>query len=80
VLGGLVLPLDAYPEALAVVAWLTPFPAMLHTPASITLDASLGHAAPLLAVQIAWLGAAWVAVAAAGRAFERRLVRAGACA
>ena len=80
VLGGLIVPLDAYPRALAAAAWLTPFPAMLYAPASLTLDPSLAETGRLLAVQVVWLVFGWLAVAAAGRALERRLVREGVCA
>ena len=80
VLGGLVLPLDAYPRALAAVAWLTPFPAMLHAPASATLDPTGARTGELLALQAVWLAIAWVGVAALGKALERRLVHEGVCA
>jgi ABC-type uncharacterized transport system permease subunit len=65
---------------LATIAWLTPFPAMLYAPASVTLDPGFAQMARLLALQAAWLAIAWLAVAAAGRALERRLVRDGVCA
>ncbi|HEU4619151.1 MAG TPA: ABC-2 family transporter protein [Gammaproteobacteria bacterium] len=78
VFGGLLLPLDAYPTALARIAVLTPFSAMLYAPGSLALDASLAHAAETLARQLGWIAAAAVALAAAGDAFERRLVRTGA--
>jgi ABC-type uncharacterized transport system permease subunit len=77
VLGGIVLPLDLYPEALARLAWLTPFPAMLYAPGSVALDPSPAHLAAVLGVQAFWLGASWLAVAAASAAFERRVVQAG---
>src|SRR5690606_25009617 len=80
VLGGLVLPLEAYPRALAAVAWLTPFPAMLYAPASATLDVTGAVTIRLLALQGAWLVLAWIGVLALGRALERRLVREGVCA
>lgn len=80
VLGGLVVPLDAYPRALAAVAWLTPFPAMLYAPASATLDPTGAHTGELLALQAVWLAIAWVGLAALGKALERRLVREGVCA
>lgn len=80
VLGGLVVPLDAYPRALAAVAWLTPFPAVLYAPASAMLDGTAAHMGRLLALQAVWLAVAWVGVAALGNALERRLVREGVCA
>lgn len=38
VLGGLMLPLDFYPEWLLRLAWLTPFPALLYGPANLVLS------------------------------------------
>jgi len=77
VLGGLILPLDAYPAVLVKIAWLTPFPAMLYAPASIALDPTWSHLAAMLAVQAFWLGTAWLAIAATSAAFERRFVAGG---
>ena len=75
VLGGLVLPLDAYPPAVAGIAAWTPFPAMLYAPASIALDGSAAHIAAVLGLQAFWLAVIWLGVAGASFAFERRLVR-----
>ena len=80
VLGGLVVPLDAYPRALAAIAWLTPYPAMLYAPASAAIDPTGAHTSDLLALQAVWLAIAWAGVAALGKALERRLVREGVCA
>ena len=77
VLGGLILPLDAYPAVLVKIAWLTPFPAMLYAPASVALDPTWSHVAAMLAVQAFWLGAAWLAIVTASAAFERRYVAGG---
>ncbi|HEX5419220.1 MAG TPA: ABC-2 family transporter protein [Gammaproteobacteria bacterium] len=77
VLGGLVVPLSAYPEALQRIAWLTPFPAMLYAPASLALDRSVAHAAAMLAVQMLWLAVAAAALHALGAAFERRITLRG---
>jgi ABC-2 type transport system permease protein len=77
VLGGLILPLDAYPAVLVKIAWLTPFPAMLYAPASIALDPTWPHVAAMLAVQAFWLGLAWLAIVTASAAFERRYVAGG---
>lgn len=77
VLGGLILPLDAYPDALVKIAWLTPFPAMLYAPASAALDPTWPHVAAMLAVQAFWLAAAWLAIVATSAAFERRYIAGG---
>jgi ABC-2 type transport system permease protein len=77
VLGGLILPLDAYPAVLVKIAWLTPFPAMLYAPASLALDPTWHHVAAMLAVQAFWLGVAWLAIVTTSAAFERRYVAGG---
>jgi ABC-2 type transport system permease protein len=70
VLGGMLIPLEVLPEGLASVARVLPFAAMAYVPGRL----ASGHVEPLLlGVQVAWviaLGAAAVAVFAAG---ERRL-------
>jgi ABC-2 type transport system permease protein len=77
VLGGLVVPLGAYPEALRRAAWLTPFPAMLYGPASLTLDPRLSHAASMLGLQAIWLALAIAALHGLSAAFERRITTRG---
>ena len=77
VLGGIVLPLDAYPPVLARMAWFTPFPAMLYAPASLALDSSPTHVVAVLGLQVFWLSVALLALGAASAAFERRVVQAG---
>jgi ABC-2 type transport system permease protein len=77
VLGGLILPLDAYPDVLVKIAWLTPFPAMLYAPASVVLNPTWRHVAAMLALQAFWLGVAWLAIVTASGAFERRFIRGG---
>lgn len=55
VLGGLMLPLELYPELLQRAAAFTPFPSMLSGPATIVLRGSTERA-PLLALQLVlWL-------------------------
>lgn len=54
-LGGLILPLQLYPDWLQTVAWLTPYPAMLNIPGKIAFDPSLNEMALNLGVQILWL-------------------------
>jgi ABC-2 type transport system permease protein len=77
VLGGLLLPLDAYPPALVRIGAFTPFPAMLYAPASLALDSSGAHVVRVLALQAFWLAAALLALAAVSAACERRVVRTG---
>ncbi len=75
VLGGMLLPLEVLPDAVANVARMLPFMAMAYAPARL----ASGHVEPwLLLVQLFWLVVAtWIAlrVFAAG---ERRLVEEGA--
>jgi viologen exporter family transport system permease protein len=77
VLGGLLLPLQAYPAAIVRIAWLTPFPAMLYAPGSFALDPTAADIAAMLALQAFWLGVFWLAIAWVGSAFERRFIRGG---
>ncbi|MEM7170514.1 MAG: ABC-2 family transporter protein [Pseudomonadota bacterium] len=77
VLGGMVLPITFYPDALQIVAWATPFPALLFAPASVVLDSSRDHIAGILALQICWIfvcaGALWIVKAR----FEQHLLLRG---
>jgi len=54
-LGGLILPLQLYPQWLQTLAWATPYPAMLNIPGKIVFDPSLTDMAAGLAKQILWL-------------------------
>ena len=60
VLGGLLLPLQMYPDLLVRIARFTPFPALLTGPASFLLDRPFFDVPTLLVAFVAW------AVAAAG--------------
>ena len=68
VLGGLMLPLEFYPEVLRGAAWLTPFPAVLAGPASLVLH---GATAGFLACAV-MLGVWGVAVGLGVRAIFGR--------
>ncbi|MCB1557171.1 MAG: hypothetical protein KDJ15_07660, partial [Alphaproteobacteria bacterium] len=54
-LGGLILPLQLYPEWLQSIAWLTPYPAMLNIPGKIAFDPSITDMAAALGIQLLWL-------------------------
>ena len=54
VLGGLLLPLELYPDWLQQVAAWTPFSALLHGPGSIALGLSCAGALEVLALLITW--------------------------
>ncbi len=77
VLGGMIVPLTAYPDLLRKLAWATPFPAMLYAPASLILDPARGHAEAMLALQGIWLIAILLAVVLLSAAFERRVLTKG---
>jgi ABC-2 type transport system permease protein len=77
VLGGLIVPLSAYPDALQRVVWLTPFPATLYAPASLALGVDAAHVGRMLALQAFWLALGAAGLAALSHAFERRLTTAG---
>jgi viologen exporter family transport system permease protein len=62
VLGGLMLPLDVYPEFIQRAAVFTPFPSLLAAPASFVLGTSLVTAAVLARNLILWGGATAFAV------------------
>lgn len=77
VLGGLIVPLSAYPAVLERAAWLTPFPAIMYAPASLALDVDGVHVVRMLAAQVFWLAVGAAALAASSAAFERRLTAKG---
>lgn len=53
-LGGLLLPLAAYPEGLQQVAALTPFPAILGGRSALAIDFSFGQAFALMGILLFW--------------------------
>jgi ABC-2 type transport system permease protein len=78
VLGGLLLPLQFYPELFVRVARLTPFPAFLAGPASLATHEPLMHAGTLALTLAFWALAGWaIARAALGRAVRQLHVSGG---
>jgi ABC-2 type transport system permease protein len=78
VLGGLLLPLQFYPELFVRVARLTPFPAFLAGPASLAMAEPLMHTGVLALTLAFWALAGWLtAHAAFGRAVKRLHVNGG---
>ncbi|WP_116949675.1 ABC transporter permease [Jiangella endophytica] len=56
ILSGLVIPVHWFPDWLATIAGLTPYPSMLQAPADVVMARAEGTAAlGILAVQAAWL-------------------------
>jgi len=60
VLGGLLLPLQFYPELFVRVARLTPFPAFLAGPASLATGEPLMHAGVLALTLALWALVGWI--------------------
>lgn len=78
VLGGLLLPLQFYPELFVRLALLTPFPALLAGPASLATGDPLMHPGTLALIIAGWALAGWaIARAAFGRAVRRLHVNGG---
>lgn len=78
VLGGLLLPLQFYPELFARVALVTPFPAVLAGPASFATREPLVRAGTLALLLALWATIGWlVARAAFSRAVQRLQVNGG---
>jgi ABC-2 type transport system permease protein len=72
VLGGMLLPLQFYPDAFVTVARLTPFPALLAGPASLAMGTPLMSVGVLALTLAFWAVAAWIiANAFFGRALRR---------
>lgn len=78
VLGGLLLPLQFYPALFVRVALLTPFPALLAGPASLSTREPLMPAGVLLAALVFWALVGWVVTHVAFvRAMHRLQVNGG---
>ena len=78
VLGGLLLPLQFYPELFVRIALLTPFPAFLAGPASLATTEPLMHAGVLALVLAVWTLVGWlIAHTAFTRAVRRLHVNGG---
>ncbi|MGF1455977.1 MAG: hypothetical protein ACFB6R_11465 [Alphaproteobacteria bacterium] len=63
-LGGLILPIALYPQAIAAAAWLTPFPAILTIPGRIAFDPAPAVLVAGVAIQLFWLGVVGALLAA----------------
>lgn len=72
-LGGMLLPLELFPEPLATIAAVLPFSAIVHGPARLALGAASGDFWPLLAKQLLFLLAGGLVAGALYRAALRRL-------
>jgi ABC-2 type transport system permease protein len=77
VLGGLLVPLELYPDWLRRIAEVSPFAAILHGPGSLALGADPASVLPVVAKLGAWTGVAIVLVIIVYRAALRRVVVGG---
>ena len=78
VLGGLLLPLQFYPDLFVRVAKATPFPAFLGGPASLLTSAPLMSVGMLALALVVWSVVGWVMTRAAfGRAVRQMQVNGG---
>jgi ABC-2 type transport system permease protein len=78
VAGGLIVPLDLYPQVVRAGIETSPFAAMIWAPASLALDPSPGRAAWVLALQLFWLAVLGPLVWLIDRAATGRLLEQGA--
>lgn len=76
VLGGLLMPVSLYPPVMRAIAEATPFPALIHAPASLAFDPAASFL-PILVPQLFWLAATAVLAAGCGRLALRRLLARG---
>jgi ABC-2 type transport system permease protein len=78
VMGGMLLPLQFYPDVFVRVAMFTPFPALLAGPASLMTGAPLMSGARLTFVLAAWAVIGWtLAHTAFARAVRQLQVNGG---
>jgi ABC-2 type transport system permease protein len=73
VLGGLLLPLQFYPELFVRLAKLTPFPALLGGPASLATREPLMSVVGLTVALVVWAVVGWAAASLAFRRATREL-------
>ncbi len=74
VLGGMVLPVVLYPNALRYVVEFLPFQAILYAPASFSTDHSIVHIVSMIGLQFAWIVICAGALLLMKNAFEKRLL------
>ena len=77
VLGGLLVPITYYPDFLQIVAWMTPFPAILYAPASVVLNSDWPHIYAMLALQGLWMVLSLIVVALIKSGFEDYMLKKG---
>lgn len=76
-LGGMLLPLDYYPDWLRMIAFATPFSVMVYGPASLVLHPELEHAAQIFIFLLLWLLASMLTFSCVARAGIRHAVLTG---
>lgn len=73
ILGGMLLPLELFPDALERILRLLPFAAVVYAPARLFVDPSLSDAVRLVGIQSVWLAVFAVAGSLLFAAVSRRL-------
>jgi len=76
-IGGLILPLELFPDWLATISRALPFAAIMYAPARAFVGASWDVVAPLLLIQGVWLLMCWLGVWLTFARATRRLVAHG---
>ena len=76
-LGGLILPLELFPDWLATISRALPFAAIMYAPARAFVGSSWEELAPLVLSQVVWLSGCWLGVALVFGRATRRLVAHG---
>lgn len=73
-LAGFLVPVHLFPDWLATIAWLSPFPSMFQTPIDVLSGRSVGaEAATAVAIQAAWVVGLLVLTRVVGARAVRRL-------
>lgn len=77
-IGGLLLPLELFPDWLAAIARALPFASMAYAPARVFVGFDWTVFAPLVVTQVTWLVICWLAVVLVfGRAARRVVAHGG---
>ncbi len=76
-IGGLLLPLDLFPDWLATISRALPFAAIMYAPARAFVGFSWETVGPMLLSQVTWIVIAWVALLLVYERATRRLVAHG---
>jgi ABC-2 type transport system permease protein len=76
-LGGVLLPLELFPDWLRDISRLLPFASAAYAPGRLFVSFDFGTALNVVLVQLVWIGLAWLLVTLAFRRATRRVVAHG---